>query len=122
MLDPSSTTPQPPRKFGAPGLTLWDGVQGEFRIDDAAGRELLAQACEEADRVARLAERIDADGEVIETKSGPKVHPALKKELVGRQFICRTLQALGLNLEAVRPVGRPTARRKRQEDREDAAK
>src|SRR5215813_1842506 len=115
MFDPASTAISPPRKLGVLGSSLWQSIQAEFRIDDAAGRELLAQACEEADRVARLAE-------VIETKSGPTVHPALKKELVGRQFICRTLQALGLNLEAVRPVGRPTARRKRQEDREDAAK
>ena len=122
MFDPASTAISPPRKLGVLGSSLWQSIQAEFRIDDAAGRELLAQACEEADRVARLAERIDADGEVIETKSGPKVHPALKEELVGRQFICRTLQALGLNLEAVRPVGRPTAWRKRQEDREDAAK
>jgi hypothetical protein len=28
--------------------------------------------------------------------------------LANRQFICRTLERLGLNLEAVRPVGRPS--------------
>src|SRR5262252_7457203 len=117
MLDPASTTPQPPRKLGKIGSSIWQNVQNEYRVDDAAGRELLAQACEAADRVARLAEKIDADGEVIETKSGPKVHPAVKEELAWRQFICRTLQALGLNLEAGRPVGRPTAWRKQQEDR-----
>jgi ribosomal protein L13E len=121
MFDPASTAISPPRKLGVLGSSLWQSIQAEYRVDDAAGRELLAQACA-ADRVARLSEKIDADGEVIETKAGVKVHPAVREELAGRQFICRTLQALGLNLEAARPVGRPTAWRKRQEDREDADK
>ena len=86
-------------------------------IGDAAGVELLMQACECADRTARLAERIDKDGEVIETENGPKVHSAVKEELAGRAFIVRTLRALGLNLEPVRSVGRPTAWQKRQEER-----
>jgi hypothetical protein len=117
MLDPASTTPQPLRKLGAPGLALWDGIQSEFRVDDVAGRELLMQACEAADRVARLAAKINADGEIIQTENGPKAHPALKDELANRAFICRTLRQLGLNLEPTRPVGRPTAWRKQQEQR-----
>jgi hypothetical protein len=96
-----------------------ESIQSEYKIHDAAGRELLALACEAADRVGRLAEKIDADGEVIETKNGPKVHPAVKEELAGRQFICRTLERLGLNLEAVKPIGRPTKWRKQEDDRAD---
>jgi len=90
-------------------------IQSEYKIDDAAGIELLAQVCECADRIGCLAERIDADGEVIETKAGPKVHPAVKEELAGRNFIVKTLQKLGLNLEPVRAVGRPTAWKKQRE-------
>src|SRR5215469_10430281 len=116
MLDPTATIVLPPRKLGAHGSSLWQSIQSEYKIDDAAGRELLAQACECADRVGRLSEQIASDGEVITTKTGPKVHPAVKEELAGRQFICKTLQALGLNLEPVRSVGRPTAWQKRQED------
>jgi hypothetical protein len=116
MLDPASTAAQPPRKLGVFGSSLWQSVQSEYRIDDAGGRELLAQACAAADRVAALAEKIDTDGAVIETKNGPKVHPAVKEELAGRAFIVRTLQALGLNLEPTRAVGRPTAWKKRQEE------
>src|SRR6516162_1002096 len=118
MFDPTLTTISPPRKLGVLGSSLWQSIQSEYRIDDAAGRELLAQACEAADRVARLAERIDADGEVIESKNGPKVHPAVKEELAGRAFIVRTLRQLGLTLEPVRAVGRPTAWRKQQEARD----
>jgi hypothetical protein len=118
MLDPSSITPQPPRKLGDLGLFLWQSIQSEYRIDDAAGRELLAQACEAADRVARLAAKIDSDGEIIQTESGLKAHPLLKDELANRAFICRTLRQLGLNLEPLRSVGRPTAWRKQQEQRD----
>jgi|SRR6516165_3377773 hypothetical protein len=118
MLDPTSTATKPPRKLDIPGSTLWDGVQREYLISDAAGVELLMQACEAADRVARLAERIDKDGEVIETENGPKAHPALREQLSHRSFIVRTLRALGLNLEPVRATaGRPTAWQKRQEER-----
>ena len=118
MFDPTTTSVSPPRKLGDLGLSLWQSIQDEYKIDDAAGRELLAQACECADRIGRLAAKIDADGEVIETENGPKVHPAIKEELAGRNFIVKTLQKLGLNLEPVRTVGRPTSWQKRQENRD----
>ena len=118
MLDPSSTTPQPPRKLGDFGSSLWQGIQGEFKVDDSAGREMLAQACEAADRVGRLAAKIDADGEIVETESGLKAHPLLKDELAGRAFIVRVLRQLGLTSEPIRAVGRPTAWRKQQEQRD----
>jgi hypothetical protein len=118
MFDPASTTPQPPRKLGDHGLSLWDGIQSEYKIDDTAGREMLAQACEAADRVARLAEKINADGEIIQTAAGLKAHPLLTNELANRAFICRTLRQLGLSLEPTRLVGRPTAWRKQQEARD----
>src|SRR6516162_1033036 len=118
MLDSTSTATKPSRKLGDAGLSLWQSIQSEYRIDDAAGIELLMQACEAADRVARLAEGIDKDGEVIETENGPKAHPALKEQLSHRAFIVRTLRALGLNLEPVRATaGRPTAWQRQQEDR-----
>jgi len=118
MLDPTSTATKPPRKLGEVGSSLWQSIQSEYRIDDAAGIELLMQACEASDQIAKLAERIAKDGEVIETENGPKVHPALKEQLAHRSFIVRTLRAVGLTLEPLRSApGRPTAWQKRQEDR-----
>ena len=118
MFDPTSTTPQPPRKLGDHGLSLWQSIQSEYRIDDAAGRELLTLICEASDRIAALGAKIDEDGTLIETESGPKVHPAVKEELAHRAFISRTLRQLGLNLEPTRLVGRPTTWRKLQEQRD----
>jgi hypothetical protein len=42
-------------------------------------------ACEALDRADGLRKRINEDGEVIDFRTGPKVHPAVKEELA-----CRT--------------------------------
>jgi hypothetical protein len=34
-------------------------------------------------------------------------HPAMKHELANRAFVVRTLARLGLDVEAVKPIGRP---------------
>ena len=118
MLNPTATTISPPRKLGKLGSSLWQSLQREYVISDAAGIELLTQACEASDRIGCLAAQIDADGTVIATKSGPKIHPGVKEELALRSFICRVLQQLGLNLEPVRgKVGARTAWERRQEDK-----
>ena len=93
--------------MGQTGQNLWDAVQCEFHIDDCGGLELLFQACAAADRAEELSAQIDRDGEVIRAKSGLKSHPALRDELACRAFICRTIQRLGINLEAIKPRGRP---------------
>jgi hypothetical protein len=89
-------------------MRLWHEVQAEYSIDDAGGIELLAQACSSLDRAEALAARIDEDGVIIRTRTGPKSHPAIRDELACRGFIVRTLHKLGLNLEQIKPVGRPS--------------
>ena len=92
LVAPTATGVSPPRKLGQHGLSLWNSVQSAYRIDDAGGVELLAQACAAQDRVEALAEAINRDGEVVQTRAGPKAHPALRDELAGRAFIVRTLE------------------------------
>jgi hypothetical protein len=107
LLDPAATGVSPPRPLGHHGMRLWSSVQSAYRIDDVGGIELLAQACAALDRVEALARRINLDGEVIQGPAGPKPHPCLKDELAGRAFITRTLERLGLNVETIKPMGRP---------------
>jgi hypothetical protein len=57
------------------------------------------------DRVAAM--QIDADGEVVATKAGPREHPLLRSELQGRSFIVRTLGRLGVTDEPLKSMGRP---------------
>lgn len=106
----SSSAPvgqQPPRKLGQHGMALWRTVTSEYDISDAGGIEILLQVCRATDRVESLCEQIDSDGEVVMVKGVPKPHPLLRDEIQIRAFICRGLQKLGLNVEAVKPVGRP---------------
>jgi hypothetical protein len=98
----------PPRKLGKHGLALWNAITSEFGFDDAAGRELLVQACAALDRAEQCAELIAEQGEIIHTKHGPKEHPLIKAELQSRAFIVRTLARLGIVDEGIKPVGRPT--------------
>jgi hypothetical protein len=111
------TIPVPPRPLGVHGDRLWQAIELEFDIVDVASLELLCLACQALDRAESLRGTIDRDGDVIQTESGPRPHPALKDELNAMTFVRQTLRALGLVYEPVRSgPGRPsgTAWRGRQ--------
>jgi hypothetical protein len=101
--------PTPPRKLGEHGARLWGAIHADYGIEDAGGVEMLALACQALDRAESCRKTIDDDGEVVRTEGGPlKDHPLIKHELASRAFVARTLQRLGLDVEAIKPVGRPT--------------
>jgi len=107
VKDGASNSGGPPRKLGEHGLALWRSVMAEYAIQDAGGVEMLCQACQALDRAEALREQIEIDGDVIRSKSMLKDHPGLKHELANRSFVVRTLHRLGLDVEAIKPVGRP---------------
>jgi ABC transporter substrate binding protein len=99
----SPTGNEPPRPLEEHGRALWDRILSEYDIADAGGREMLLQAAEALDRLQELRAQI-----TVARKNGFRNTPLLKVELATRNFIVRTLQRLGLNLEPLnqRP-GRP---------------
>jgi hypothetical protein len=103
----TSTVTSPPRKLADHGLTLWRTIMTEYDISDSGGLEILQQICSSLDRAEQLAAEIDRDGPTILIKGTLREHPALKAELANRAFICRGLARLGLNVEAIKPIGRP---------------
>ena len=106
--NPAATASQPPRNLGDPGLSLWNRIMSEYRIEDCGGLEMLAQACQALDRAETLRSEIERDGEVLRLQGTVRDHPALKHELANRAFVVRTLVRLGLNFEPVRlSAGRP---------------
>jgi hypothetical protein len=108
VVGPGASGPQPPRQLGPSGRQFWDDILREFTLEDRAGLELLCLAAESLDRAAGLAERIRAEGATIRTKTGTRVHPAIRDELANRAFVAKCIERLGLNLEAVRAgPGRP---------------
>ena len=108
LVKPTTSGVQPPRKLGKHGLSLWREMRGEYHIDDRGGVELLAQACAAA-RAEALAACVARDGETIRTKTGLRIHPAVREELAARSFIVRTLERLGITSEATKVPGRPAA-------------
>src|SRR5215216_1493915 len=106
-IEPS---PTPPRGLGEAGLALWRAINAEYQLTDAGGVAMLAEACVMLDRAEELRVHIEADGAIVHTnKAGPRDHPGLKHELAARSFVVRTLQRLGLDVEATKPIGRPPA-------------
>jgi phage terminase small subunit len=104
--------PKPPRKLGTHGAALWRSVHAEYQIEDTGGLELLALACESLDRSEACKEQINAEGQVLKTKSGWREHPLLKHETQARALAARLLGRLGLDVEALRSgPGRPTSMR-----------
>jgi Phage terminase, small subunit len=80
----------------------------EYDVSDAAGVEMLAQACAALDRAESCRELIDEHGEAGVTKTGIRENPLMKVEQANRSFVVRTLERLGLNSEPAKSVGRPT--------------
>jgi hypothetical protein len=90
MLDPGSpisTTISPPRKLGVHGLSLWEFIQSEYRIEDPGGQELLLQCCESADRIGALSERISADGEIIHVMDRGRIQRCGRSWPIGNSFV-----------------------------------
>jgi hypothetical protein len=105
---PRPDTDPMPSDLGHDGRLLWERVMREYRIDDVGGLELLRQGCRAADRAEKCRRQIDAEGELVETKHGPKENPLCKIELSNRHFVARVIRALGLDVEPVRAsAGRP---------------
>ena len=109
------TVPPPPRPLKGAGRDLWNNVQSEYSIADAAGVELLLQCCHTADRIQELSDFIAQDGAVVRTKGGVKANPAIRDELHARAFVVRTLEKLGLTLEALKPVNQHLIKNKVRE-------
>jgi hypothetical protein len=95
----NSTGDEPSRPLGKHGRALWDRCLAEYDISDAAGLEMLLQAAEALDRLQEIRAQIHTG-----RANKKNTTPSLKVEIQNRNFVTRTLQKLGLNLE---PVGRP---------------
>src|SRR5262249_22304832 len=109
IVNPTSTIASPPSNLGPAGLRLWQSVLTDYDIADAGGLALLEQICFAYERAERLRAEIDRDGEIISGRNGMREHPGLRGELANRSFVARSLQRLGVNLEAISRVGRPSS-------------
>jgi hypothetical protein len=110
VVNLTSTIPPPPG-LGPAGIKFWHDIMTEYDISDLGGQAVLEQCAFAYERAERLRAEIDAAGEIIVGRNGPREHPLLRAEMAARSFIVRALQRLGLNFEPVKPMpGRPPKR------------
>jgi hypothetical protein len=67
---PGPQGPQPFRPLGEHGAKLWARVLAEYDVSDAAGVEMLTQACLACDRAEALAAHVNEEGEIVPTPQG----------------------------------------------------
>jgi hypothetical protein len=108
IISSDATGGSPPRNLGRHGRALWDAIQRQYGIADTGGIEILAQVCGAVDVIESLGEAIERDGAIVYGRAGPKTHPGIKDQTALRALVCRGLERLGLNVEAIKPSpGRP---------------
>ena len=80
----------------------------EYGIADAGGQAILRVAAEALDRLRSAQAAIDRDGLITRDRWGaPKTHPAATVERDARAQLLMAIRQLGLDLEPVKPIGRP---------------
>ena len=107
VVNMARKVPEPPPELGEYGRSLWTSVLQQYDVGDAGGLETLRQACCACDRAEACRKIIDADGELLRTKSGVRSHPLLRDELQNRSLTLKAIQRLGLDLEPIKSIGRP---------------
>ncbi len=84
-----------PAGTGPAGLRLWKAVAGQFVLD-GHHLELLRAAVKVADVVHGLDELVDAEGLVVASPQGVKIHPAVVEARAQRLVLVRLVASLGL--------------------------
>jgi hypothetical protein len=87
-----------PRGLGVAGKRLWTAVMDEFNLDGSA-IEKLVQACQTTDLLHDLQAKVADTPAIIESPSGPRIHPLLVELRQQRLVLTKLIGALGLPAE-----------------------
>lgn len=107
MAEPALRKPRCAAGTQAAGKRLWSSVVDEFDLEEHE-LALLREAVRTVDQLDTLAGLIERDGEMVEGRFGPKLHPAIAEARQLRIALARTLAALRL------PAGDEDARPQRR--------
>jgi hypothetical protein len=100
----------PSRPLGEAGMSLWTRILSECVLDEPASLELLQIAAEASQTASDCREAIQLDGVVARNDGGiSRAHPLLAHMLAAAKLASSTLQALGLAVEPIKGMGRPTS-------------
>ena len=110
---PSSDRPPPHRHPRAssthPDWRCGAGFRPNIGSSISGRVEILCLAAQALDRAESLSAAILEEGQTIRNRAGVRAHPLLRDEVANRALIARLLSKLGINVEPVKPVGRPTS-------------
>lgn len=67
-----------PSDLGIAGTELWGSVTGTFDLDDREAIE-LEEACRVRDTIAALRSQLKADGTMLASSQGARLHPAISE-------------------------------------------
>lgn len=82
-----------PRGFLAAGKKLWESSTAEFELADHE-LALLEEACRVRDRIVQLDGAVKADGLMIASSQGLRLHPAVTEARQQRLTLARLLATL----------------------------
>lgn len=92
-----------PVGLGKPGRKLWDAVLEEFEPAEHEAAQ-LEEACRVRDTIATLRARLDADGLMLDSSQGSRLHPAvaeIRQQQLALARLLATLQVPGLEEDAL---------------------
>ena len=92
---PHRDIPKPPSGTRASGRRLWASIVAVYELEEHE-LALLREAVRTVDTLDRLAAVVRADGGMIDTPTGVKVHPGLVEARQLRIALARLLAALRL--------------------------
>ena len=79
----------------APGKRLWESVTGEFTLAEHEAAQ-LGEACFTRDRIDQLRRQVDADGLMISSSQGMRLHPGVAEIRAQALAMARILATLGV--------------------------
>lgn len=89
-----------PRGLKAAGRRLWSATTADFDLDESAVAQLV-EACFTVDLLADLRRQVAEIDPVLDSDSGPKIHPLLVEIRMQRLALVRMIAGIGLPRELV---------------------
>lgn len=82
-----------PARLGAAGRKLWESVLSQFDLAEHEAAQ-LEEACRVRDTIVLLRKRLEADGLMLESSQGLRLHPAVAEVRQQQLALARLLATL----------------------------
>lgn len=84
-----------PTDLAQAGRELWDHISGDYELSPHEAA-LLEEACRTRDRIAQMRAQVAADGVMLTSSQGLRLHPAVAEERSQRLTLARLIATLGV--------------------------